>query len=53
VLLADAADFALDRSGGLILAVDLVGRGADDKALVLDRVGGFRRFGCGTFETGR
>ena len=37
MLLADAVDLALDRAGGLIMGlVVLVGRGANDEALVLD-----------------
>jgi len=37
-LLAFAADVARDHARGLIVAVVLVRGGADDKALVLDRV---------------
>jgi hypothetical protein len=48
MLLADAADLALDRARGLILAVVLVRRGPDDETLLLDRVGGFRGLGYGT-----
>src|SRR5262249_22217326 len=46
VLLARAADLALDRARGLIMAVVFVWRGANDEAFVLDRIGGFRRFGA-------
>src|SRR5487761_1890358 len=47
VLLAFAAGVARDYAGGLIMAVVLVRRGADDKALVFDRVGDL--CGCGSF----
>src|SRR5262249_61146234 len=43
MLLAHATDLALDRARGLIMPVVLVRRGANDKTLVLDRIGRFRR----------
>src|SRR5262249_27795698 len=45
MLLAHAADLALDRAGGLIMAVVLVLRGANGEAFVLDWIGGFCRLG--------
>ena len=45
MLLAYTADLALDRARGLIMAVVLVRRGANDEAFVFDRIGKFRRLG--------
>src|SRR5579883_2554435 len=45
MLLAHAADLAFDDAGGLEMAFALVGRGADDEALVFDRLRSLLRGG--------
>ena len=53
VLLAHAVDVARDAAGGLVLAVVLVRRGADDVALVLDRIRDFFGRRCRGRRTAR
>src|SRR5438445_6389293 len=51
VFLHHAVDLLGDDAAGLVLAVGLVGRGADQETLVLDLLGGCRTFGLGRFTT--
>jgi len=61
MLLALAADLALDRARRLIMTIVLERRGANDKAFIFDRIGRLGRFGavrqslggCGPPASGR